>query len=185
MKTEVESVSDLDRILRHLVGDYMKSLYTNTTPGILGKLEVCCRCTPGGRVADSRSDLYRDIEIADESEVPDPEQAAKEVRELVVRDLFLWSVLTNRMDMSTVLLSHMRTRICAALIASKIMKSYQNYAHDNESKDKFAAQANYFEEYASECLKCCYNADEDIACEIAIRRIDVFGSVSSLQVRFH
>ena len=178
-------MADLDRILRHLVGDYMKSLYTNATPGILGKLEVCCRCKPGGRVADSRAGAYENGDAINESEAPDPEEAEKEVRQIVFRDLFLWSVLTNRMDMSKVLLSHIQTRICAALIASKVMKTYQTYAHDTESKDQFSAQASYFEDYANECLKCCYNGDEDIACEIAIRRINLFGAVSCLQVRIN
>ena len=182
---KVESVEDLDRILRVLIGDYMKSIYTNATPGVLGKLEVCCRCTPRHRVGDSPRNVYQNGDVVADSEAPDPEEAEKEVREIVYRDLFIWSVLTNRIEMSKVFLNHMQTRICAALIASKIMKSYEEYSHDNESKDLFITRAKYFEDYASECLKCCYTCDEDIACEISIRRIDLFGGVSCLQVGNH
>jgi hypothetical protein len=78
----------------------------------------------------------------------------------------------------------MQSRICGALIASKILKSYVQFARDNDSKDVLRSQADQFEEYANECLKCCYNYDEGKACEIAIRRINLFGGVSSLQVKF-
>ena len=119
---------------------------------------------------------------ANESEVPDSEETRKEVGALVYRDLFLWSILTNRIEMSKVILSHMETRISAALIASKIFKSYVHFALDNESKDVLRSQASQFEEYANECLKSCYNYDEEKAGEIAIRRLNIFGGVTCLQV---
>jgi len=159
----------------------MKSIYTSSPTGILGRIQRCCRCPQGGRVSDSRAHLYRDD--SDDSETPDPDEAEKEVRELIYRDLFFWSILTNRIEMAKVLISHMQTRICPALIASKILKSYQKVASDNESKDELCSQADQFEEYANELLKRCYNSDEEIACEIAIRRIYLFGGVSCLQVK--
>jgi hypothetical protein len=159
----------------------MKPIYTAPANGGLGRLKVCCRCPQRGRVSDSRTYLYEDNNDGD-SEVPDPEEARKEARELVYRDLFFWSILTNRIEMSKVILSHMETRICAALIASKVLKSYLYFALDNESKDVLRLQANQFEDYANECLKSCYNFDEEKACEIAIRCIHIFGGVSCLQV---
>jgi hypothetical protein len=133
----------------------MKSIYTRPPDGFVARLLMCCQCPQGARVADSRAHLYRNDES--DSEVPTPEEAEKEVRELVYRDLFFWSVLTNRIEMSKVLISHMQTRICAALIASKILKSYGRFAFDNEAKDILSTQADQFEEYADESLKCCYN----------------------------
>ncbi|UJR35044.1 hypothetical protein I4U23_027820 [Adineta vaga] len=177
----VEMRHHLDHVLKTVVGDYMKSTYAPAVNGFWGRLLICCRCTNRGRVSDSRTDLYSDDEN-DEDEVPDPDEAKKEARELAYRDLFFWAVLTNRLDMAKVFLSHMQARICAALIASKILKSYVEYARDNESKELLLQEAEQFEEYANECLKCCYNYDEAIACEIAIRRINIFGGVSCLQV---
>jgi hypothetical protein len=164
----------------------MKSIYTHSPEGAFGKLQVCCRCPQGGRVADSRAHLYRDDD-ENYSEAPDPEEANKEARELVYRDLFLWAILTNRIKMCKVIMSFMQTRICAALIASKVMKSYQKLAHDNELKDKLFTRANEFEEYAIESLQWCYTYHEDRACEIAIRSIHLFGGVTCLQVKkqFH
>ena len=159
----------------------MKSIYTHTTKGALGKCQVCCRCSKS-RVADSRAELYREDEENEEDELINDEEAKKQVSELVSRDLFFWAVLTNRVEMAKVLISHMPTRICAALIASKVFKSYESLASNNESKDLLTAQADQFEEYANELLKCCYNYDEELACEIAIRRIYPFGGVTCLQV---
>ena len=177
----MQNEGDLDRVLHELIGDYMKPIYTDEESGVVGCLRRCCSCSQPSRVSSSRAQL----ELSDdetEAELLDPDQAEKEVRELVFRDLFFWSILTNRIEMSKVILSHMRTRICAALIASKIFKSYLNYANDNESKDLLRDQAEQFETYANESLKRCYNYDEEKACEIAIRRIDLFGAVSCLQV---
>ena len=163
----------LDQILRELIGDYMEPIYTRPTR----------HRRHSTRVYDSEAHSLID-EVDETLEIPDPEEVQKEVEELVYRDLFLWSILTNRIEMSKVFLGHMQTRICAALVASKIFKSYLAYASDNESKDILASQANQFETYAKECLKCCYNYDEEKACEIAIRRIPMFGGMSCLQVRW-
>ena len=134
----------------------------------------CCRCLRRVRVSDSRLDL-----LSADGDVDEPR---KEVNELIYRDLFLWSILTNRIEMAKVFLNQMQTRICACLIASKIFKSYLAYASDNESKEVLELQANQFEVYAGECLKSCYNYDEETACEIAIRSLDLFGGVTCLQV---
>ncbi|CAF1532094.1 unnamed protein product [Adineta ricciae] len=177
-KAHVESEHDLDRVLRKLVGDYVKPMYTRDSLSFFERLKSCCQRPNVARVGDSRANLY----VNNDSEIPDPEDAQKEVRELVFRDLFLWSILTNRIEISKVLLNHMETRICGLLIASKIFRSYLHFASDTESKEVLSNQAKQFEEYASECLKCCYNFDEEKACEIAIRRINVYGGVSCLQV---
>ncbi|UJR10750.1 hypothetical protein I4U23_014938 [Adineta vaga] len=177
-KHQIESEHDLDRVLRKLIGDYMKPIYTHDNLSLFEQLKTCFQRKKRARVGDSRASLYRN----NDSEVPDPEDAQKEVRELVFRDLFIWSVLTNRIEISKILLSHMETRICPLLIASKIFRSYLRFASDNESKDLLSSQIKQFEEYAYECLKSCYNYDEEKACEIAIRRIDIYGGVSCLQV---
>ena len=156
----------------------MKPIYTRSSLSLFEQLKACCYRSQIARVGDSRANVY----VGSDSEVPCPEDAQKEVRELLFRDLYLWAILTNRIEIAKILLSHMQTRVCAMLIASKIFRSYLRFATDNESKDVLACQAKQFEEYADECLKCCYNYDEEKACEIAIRRIDIYGGVSCLQV---
>lgn len=177
-KRDIHSEHELDRILRKLIGDYMRPIYTRSVKGLIGRLKICCQCPQTTRVGDNN--ICVDL---NEIEIPDPEETQRETRELVFRDLFLWSILTNRIEMSKVILSHMETRICSALIASKVFKSYLRFAFDNESKDFLQSKADEFEEYANECLKSCYNYDEEKACEIAIRNINLFGGVSCLQVK--
>ena len=173
----IKNEQELDQLLRELIGDYMEPIYS-----------ICIHPSKhhrrhSTRVSDSQAYLFTNDMDQAAVDMPDPEEAHKEVEELVYRDLFLWSILTNRIEMSKVLLSHMQTRVCAALVASKIFKSYHAYASDNESKEILSLQADQFETYANECLKCCYNNNEEKACEVAIRRVRIFGGMSCLQVR--
>ena len=177
-KPKITDVDDLDRILRKLIGDYMKPIYGQYREENSFDFIDCCR---KARITDSQTNTQ--LEINDVNwELMNSEEARENVNEIVYRDLFLWSILTNRIEMSKVFLSQMRTRICSCLIASKIFKSYIQYAADNETKEILNIKANEFEHYAEECLKYCYNYDEDKACEISIRRLDLFGGVTCLQV---
>ncbi|CAF4634136.1 unnamed protein product [Didymodactylos carnosus] len=76
----------------------------------------------------------------------------------------------------------MRTRICASLIASKIIKTIAQREYDSSIRHEYEEEANYFELFAIECLTCCYNNDKEYACELVIRQVDLFGGVTCLQV---
>ena len=166
----------------------MRTIYHSTPSGLIETFNnyCCCCCSSTSRVADSHPDDQQiQTRPIDEQRIAllNDDEILKEIQEKVYRDLFFWAVLTNRIEMSKVFLCHLRSRICAALLGSKICKSYVKYAVDNETKELFLTEANQFENYACEALKCCYNYDEEKACEIAIRRIDVLGSVTCLQVK--
>ena len=102
--------------------------------------------------------------------------------EYIFRDLFLWCVLTYRLDMAEIFLSQMRTRICSALIASKILKSLAAYAPDQAAKDTLYSKANHFETHAIEFARCAYASDKYQACELIMRRIDLYGGITCLQM---
>ncbi len=102
--------------------------------------------------------------------------------EYIYRDLFLWCVLTYRLDMAKIFLSQMKTRICSALIASKILKSLAAYAPDQAAKDTLYTKADDFETYAIEFVRCSYCYDKHQACELIMRRIDLYGGVTCLQM---
>jgi hypothetical protein len=102
--------------------------------------------------------------------------------EYIYRDLFLWCVLTYRLDMAKIFLSQMKTRICSALIASKILKSLAAYAPDQAAKDTLYNKADEFETYAIEFVRCSYCYDKHQACELIIRRLDLYGGVTCLQM---
>ncbi|CAF3605241.1 unnamed protein product [Adineta steineri] len=102
--------------------------------------------------------------------------------EYIYRDLFLWCVLTHRLDMAKIFLNQMKTRICSALIASKILKSLLQYAPDHDLQDKLSLEAEDFEMYAIECVRCSYLYDREQVCELIIRRVDLYGGVTCLQM---
>jgi hypothetical protein len=104
------------------------------------------------------------------------------IRDYTMRDLFLWSILMNRIDMAKVFLSHMKYRVCAALIATKILKEYYGKATYGELKDSYLGNANYFEKYAIECINKCEKNDADQACPLVLQRIELYGNVTCLQV---
>ena len=103
--------------------------------------------------------------------------------ELIMRDLFIWAVLHNYIDMAKVFLAHMKYRICAALIATKILKQYHSKASHGEVKDSYMKSAEYFEQYAIDCVNLCQKNDPNLACEIVLQPVDIFGNVTCLQVR--
>ncbi|CAF3936181.1 unnamed protein product, partial [Adineta steineri] len=76
----------------------------------------------------------------------------------------------------------MKTRICSALIASKILKSLIKYAPDHDLRDKLNLEAEDFEMYAIECIRCSYLYDREQACELIMRRVNLYGGVTCLQM---
>ena len=102
--------------------------------------------------------------------------------EYIFRDLFLWCVLTYRLDMAEIFLGQMKTRICSALIASKILKSLAVFAPDQAAKETLYSKASLFETHAIEFIRCAYASDKHQACELIIRRIDLYGGITCLQM---
>lgn len=112
----------------------------------------------------------------------DDNKAEKRDAEYIYRDLFLWCILTYRLDMAKIFLGQMKTRICSALVASKILKSLASYAPDQAAKDTLFSQADEFESHAVELVRCAYLSDKHQACELIMRRLQLYGNVTCLQM---
>ena len=102
--------------------------------------------------------------------------------EVIYRDIFLWCVLTFRLPMARVILGQMKTRICSALIASKILKTFISYAPDHDSRDALSNEADFFETYAIEFVRCSYLYNKQKACELIMREVKLYGNVTCLQM---
>lgn len=100
----------------------------------------------------------------------------------MLRDLFLWSIFLDMPDMAKVLLLHIRSRICAALIASTLFKEYSKLSSTADLKEKFVRQALDFESYAAMSLDKCYEYNEQRTCELLLRQIPLFGNITCIQV---
>lgn len=129
-------------------------------------------------LGDIMHPLYKDLSTPQKS----LEDTWETDAEYIYRDLFLWCVLTYRLDMAKIFLSKMKNRICSALIASKILKSLAAYAPDHVGNETLNSKAADFEDYAIEFLKCSYYCDKYQACELIVRRLDLYGGVTCLQV---
>ncbi|CAF3196042.1 unnamed protein product [Rotaria socialis] len=153
-KLNIKEEKHLSTVLKILVGDFMDPLYGNRTKNV--------------ESAISKTDGNANIETLD--------------AEHIYRDLFLWCILTYRLEMAKIFLSQMKTRICSALVASKILKSFVPYAPDKVSKEILFSKAADFEMYAIEFVRCSYFYDKYQTCELIMRRVDLYGGTTCLQM---
>lgn len=100
----------------------------------------------------------------------------------MLRDLFFWSIFMDMPEMAKVLLVHIRSRICAALLASALFKKYSQLSPTVDIQDKFRIQSLEFETYAAISLDKCYEYNENHACELLLRQIPLFGNITCIQV---
>ncbi|CAF2738067.1 unnamed protein product [Rotaria sp. Silwood2] len=98
------------------------------------------------------------------------------------RDLFLWFVFMDMPEMAKVLLLRVQSRICAALIASAIFKTYSKLSQTVDLKSKFRTQSLEFETYAAAFIDTCYEYSKQRACELLLRQIPLFGNVTCMQI---
>ncbi|UJR16633.1 hypothetical protein I4U23_003533 [Adineta vaga] len=154
----------LNNILNELIGDIMEKLY------------------PEDDNQNQNLNGTNVINIQGE-ELPAPKYS---VRNYTFRDLFIWSLLMNYIDMAKMLLSHLNHRICAALIARKILMSYRSkYVKYSDKHLEYQQLMDYFEEYAIQCITLCQKNDPNKACKLVLRECEMFGNVTCLQIAIH
>ncbi|CAF0834212.1 unnamed protein product [Adineta ricciae] len=172
----IHKTDDLNELLATLVGDYMHKLYFDT------REEELQHRRSWGLVDNATETNSMSVYIV-ENEENYASAACKElVNDYVMRDLFIWAILVNHTDIAKVFLSHMKYRICAALVATKILKQYYDRAAHGDLKDGYANSIDYFQSYAIACINQCEKNDPDLACEIVLQRIELYGNASCLQV---
>ena len=164
--TSITDVHGLNRLLSQLIGDYMEDFY----PTRLAERQIV------------RVDLPARLNQIHDEERQSNGDDEQWMKDLILRDLFLWTVLMNRIDMATVLLSHLKHRICAALIASQILKSYADLSSYTHIKEGYQQSADYFQNYAIQCLTLCFANDASKTCQIILRSNPLFAEQSCLRV---
>jgi hypothetical protein len=153
------STKNLNYILNELIGNFMDEIYPdNHSKSHVGKNSVAVEIDKSSMLEYSVTDQ-------------------------TIRDLFIWAVLMNYIDMSKMLLAHMNHRICAALVARRILMRYRDkYIKYSDKKLECMQLMDDFENYAIDCVSLCYNNDHAKACELVLRRCKMFGNVACLQV---
>ncbi|CAF3482459.1 unnamed protein product [Rotaria sp. Silwood1] len=170
------STDDLNRLFRVLVGGYMKPLYYDSQ---IEEQENRMRVKHFTNIIFPMEDIEQGQLIASDTVY---KQLAKDY---IIRDLFLWSIVMNYMDLAKVFLAHMKDRICGALIATEILSHLRDHSSDavhGDKKTNLTYWINYFEQYAINCMDLCFKNDPNMARILAIQRVEMFGDVTCLQV---
>ncbi|CAF1125625.1 unnamed protein product, partial [Didymodactylos carnosus] len=181
---EIESVDSLNEVLKIVVGDYTETLYYESFDD--EEEGLCYRNDETVQKHKRKKNAVLNARDGEQGgNLPDNDNTDNETEQLAIdtiyRDLFLWAILMKRIDMAKVSMAHMKNRICAALIATKILKYYLQIAPYNDIKDEYRNAVNYFEHCTTNCLELCHENDPKKANELTIRQIDLFGGVTYLQ----
>ena len=178
-KSFPKSMKEIDHKLIELVGSFFESIYSVENDKLQNRIRIdmtnhVCTCC----------ELYemKEYEYKSKSDGDRTRVSQEYTKHEMIRDLFLWSVFMDMPEMAKVLLLHLRSRTCAALIASAIFKRYAKLSQTIDMKEKFRAQSLEFETYAAICIDKCYECNEKRACELLLREIPLFGNVTCMQV---
>ncbi|CAM4879980.1 unnamed protein product [Rotaria socialis] len=129
-------------------------------------------CVPCGRNAQ------RESEAASEGiEIP-PIENHSDCHIDVDKELFIWSVITNRHELNLLFWARCKNKICAALVAALVYRKYAHKNHDNRYYEK----ADEFEGWAVEILDRFHQSDPYICTEAIIRQTPAYGNVTWLDL---
>ncbi|CAF3768859.1 unnamed protein product [Rotaria sordida] len=167
----INNVKSLNRVLYGLIGDYMYKLYFDTEQAEYNDRIKWGLIKNSIKFEQNKNNKSLSNEVKKEK-----------AHKYIMRDLFLWAILMNYIDMAKIFLCYMKYRICPALIATKILKQYHSKANYGDLKDRYMENAKYFEKYAIDCLSKCDEYDERRACDIAIQQNELYGYVTCLQI---
>ncbi|CAF3904829.1 unnamed protein product [Rotaria sordida] len=176
------SIRELNYKLNKFVGSFFGSIYTVTEDNFLNRIKIDLHnrlCTCCGSHEYIKEDHELNVIQNIRNVYPTENQYTKHH---ILRDLFLWSIFMDMPEMAKVLLFHVRSRICAALIASSIFKKYLYFSLTVDMRDKFQIQALEFETYAGMFIDQCYEYNEKRACELLLRQIPLFGNITCMQL---
>ncbi|CAF0730867.1 unnamed protein product [Adineta steineri] len=176
----LESIKQLDYRINKLIGSFFGSVYSANDDSFKNRLKIdlsnrmCTCCVSAHEDIDELTSIRVHGQLT--------HAQSKYTKHHMFRDLFLWSVFMDMPEITKVLFLHVRSRICAALIASAIFKKYASLSHSVDMTDKFQLQALEFETYAAISLDKCYECNDERACELLLRQLPIFGNVTCMQL---
>jgi hypothetical protein len=190
------SVETLDEKLNKFVGSFIGTIYSLEEDVYRKRFyidmrnHVCTCCSFNKQQTDPPVNQDSQHRKHDKEHVNHDNQPLDQIhnnepsypRDELLRDLFLWSIFMDMPEMGKIILVHLQSRICAALIASAIFKQYAKASTIVHHRDKFRNQALEFETYAGKFIDACYEYNEKLAYELLLRQIPLFGNVTCMQV---
>ncbi|CAF0801692.1 unnamed protein product [Didymodactylos carnosus] len=197
------SFRQLNKVYAQWIGSFMDDLYVldekrfknvrrfghdifNCCSSLQRRLCSCCPCVkPYYKLTDESNDVEKhtnQTQAADETKEWTQLYKHDYTEDQMIRDLFLWALFTTEIDMVKIFLKHLKPRICAALIATRVYKHFSKEAPNAFAQQKLEEEAEEFEEFATKCVETCYAHDEKMTCELLIREVPLFGNVTCMQV---
>ncbi|CAF3178228.1 unnamed protein product [Rotaria socialis] len=172
----IGTVKKLNHALTNIIGDYMYDLYFNTEE------EEMKHRNKWGLTQHHEKNHHNNIKDVESRMILTTSAQAEKARKCILRDLFLWAILMNRIDMAKVFLCFLKYRICPALIATKVLKQYDAKATYGAAQDEYKENIKYFEKYAMDCLDACNQENLDLACQLVVQQNELYGYVTCLQI---
>jgi hypothetical protein len=178
------TIDEIDKKLNKFVGSYNGAIYSTTNNDYSKRFSIdmenhICVCF---KYKKERFDELNNKDKSSHNQNDSNNDKSPYTKEELLRDLFLWSVLMDMPEIAKILLVHLQPRICAALIASTIFKAYAKASTAVDHKEKFKSQSREFETHAAMFTDKCYGYNGNLACELLLRQIPLFGNVTCMQV---
>ncbi|KAK3595122.1 hypothetical protein CHS0354_002375 [Potamilus streckersoni] len=97
------------------------------------------------------------------------------------KELFLWAILFNRREMAKMLWKMSRNQIAGALVACALLKGLADRAADEEELElnaKLQEHSQKYEDFATDVLGECYSKNSQLARQLVVRRLTIYGDTT-------
>ncbi|KAL3875816.1 hypothetical protein ACJMK2_033731, partial [Sinanodonta woodiana] len=97
------------------------------------------------------------------------------------KDLFLWAILFNRREMAKMLWKKSINQIAGALVACALLKGLAAEAADEEELElnaKLQEHSQKYEDFATDVLGECYSKNSQLARQLVVRRLTMYGDTT-------
>ncbi|CAL8265823.1 unnamed protein product [Lota lota] len=176
------SMSHVSEEVRHLLGSFTERIYPS-------------KCSNEGRDDDSvtvsgflgkEPPLVSHVFIYLRIVSIDPQEPGRESPSEAPRDpgtdLFLWAVLQNNRELAEIAWEQCKDCMCAALAASKILKTMAEEVKDAEEKEQMMELADVYEKHAIGVFSECHSCDEERAQRLLIRVSPSWGRTTCIRL---
>uniref|UniRef100_A0A2C9M931 Uncharacterized protein n=1 Tax=Biomphalaria glabrata TaxID=6526 RepID=A0A2C9M931_BIOGL len=99
-----------------------------------------------------------------------------------VQDLFIWSILRNKLDLSLLMWEKLDHPIAAALFAYGALKQMSLKSVDRREKEALRISDTIYANLAIELINKCYNTDEEQTFDLLRQKVLTWGNHSCIQI---
>ncbi|XP_069123673.1 transient receptor potential cation channel subfamily M member-like 2 isoform X2 [Argopecten irradians] len=166
-----ELVELVGKTIVHIMGDEaINPYYDQGDKFVVEDVEPCMGYIPDKRVVEKSMVGKNWRKIKHDFELPE-------------RELFLWALLLNRMDLAKLFWKLGRDHLGSALLAAALLKGLANVADGEEEIElsvSLEESAEMFEKLAVDVLSHCYKQNKLLAHQLLVRQLNDYGNTTLL-----